>query len=150
MLLYHMEFNSIELLQSVQSSTTYQLTYQCQKIQYQCSNIINMDLQQMCGQCNISLISASHMDECDIIEFFITHGVLKNSTKCPHCGNDCALDRKGLCFRCQKSFIKNIKKRQRCNFFLSAKKGTYLERMKLNIQQLFRLVAIFVLLKPPR
>ena len=97
-----------------------------------------MDVDEYCSNCAwpYGLTIAKFYDKDDFAMYvFRQHGVLPSTVQCPHCGSDCKLHSHGLSkvslrWRCQKTYESPVGsgKRKRCNFLISDRKGTFLEK----------------------
>ena len=97
-----------------------------------------MDVDEYCSNCAwpYGLTIAKFYDKDDFAMYvFRQHGVLPSTVQCPHCGSDCKLHSHGsskvsLRWRCQKTYESPVGsgKRKRCNFLISDRKGTFLEK----------------------
>ncbi|XP_072399973.1 uncharacterized protein [Diabrotica undecimpunctata] len=104
-----------------------------------------------CNSCSIKFMESMLLSakKEDVLDFFYKHGVLKPTTICQRCGNELNVDSQDS-FRCHKTVRRPKKKKQRCGFWLSPRKGTFLEHCRLSIEKVFILVSILLHLKPPR
>lgn len=93
-------------------------------------------------------------DNDKLINFLIEHGVLANIIKCSNCSNDVNICKKTLTYRCDKRYyIKDAHKKRiskRCNFYQSARTGTWFSNSNLDVGTICRLVACFLMLQHPR
>jgi len=89
-----------------------------------------------------------------LIDFLIQHNVLKSVIKCSKCGNDVHINKETLIYRCGRRYYeKNVHKKlikKCCNFFKSAKAGTWFDKSNLDVGTVCRLVACFLMLEHPR
>ena len=91
------------------------------------------------------------MTESEIIDFLISHEVIKGSINCPSCGSLLALNRQTLSFRCHN--LREVvakKKKRRCNIRRSAREGSFLEKTHHPLTTYFYLVCHILHTSPPR
>ncbi|XP_071576627.1 uncharacterized protein [Temnothorax nylanderi] len=90
----------------------------------------------------------------ELIDFLIQHGVLANTIKCSQCGDNINIDKDTLTYRCRRRYyIKNIHKKRvckQCDFYKSAKTGTWFHKSHLDIATICKIVACFLMLRHPR
>ena len=108
-----------------------------------CGQPSNMDVDDLCDNCSwpYGFTYAKFYDKDDLaIYVFRQHGVLPSVVQCPHCGNDCKLhsyasstSKVSLRWRCQKTYECPVGsgKRKLCNYYISDRKGTFLEKCHL-------------------
>jgi hypothetical protein len=89
-----------------------------------------------------------------LIDFLIHHGVLANTIKCSQCGNDVNINKDTLTFRCNgRHYIKNEHKKRvckRCEFYKSARTGTWFYKSNADITTICKIVACFLMFRHPR
>jgi transposase-like protein len=86
----------------------------------------------------------------NIRQFFIAHGVIKSETQCGKCGNRVCLKEGDWHFRCTRRVSINKKKAATCGWWASARTGSFVEKSRLPIVTLWRLVTYFLYHNPPR
>ncbi|XP_028046186.2 uncharacterized protein LOC118644227 [Monomorium pharaonis] len=89
-----------------------------------------------------------------LIDFLIQHHVLTSTITCSECGNDITINKKTLMYRCQKRYyVKNVHKKRvakQCNFYKSAKVGTWFHKSHLDVATICKIAACFLMLRHPR
>jgi len=90
----------------------------------------------------------------DLVNFLIQHNVLTCTVTCNRCGNNVDIDKNTLTYRCRKRYtMKNAHKKRiskQCDFYKSAKTGTWLDKSHLDVSTVCKIVACFLMLRHPR
>jgi len=89
-----------------------------------------------------------------LLEFLIQHGVIPSTINCEKCDEILFLDKETLLFRCRKKFLEKRNKKKsiarQCDFKKSCKVGTWFGRSNLDLATICKIVASFLMLRPPR
>lgn len=104
-----------------------------------------------CEGCNVLFFQACAFDQLELNSILKSHGVVKSVVNCARCGAECHLDF-GLEFRCQKVVRDRVKKQKGkpCNWRVSGRVGSFIEKSKLDVAKIWRILITFLFLKPPR
>nr|XP_012235852.1 PREDICTED: uncharacterized protein LOC105680022 [Linepithema humile] len=104
----------------------------------------------------LSLLEFAHLTYSKerLVDFLIQHGILACTITCSKCGNNVNIDKETLSYRCRKQyFVKNVHKkhvREQCQFYKSAKCGTWFDKTNLDVGIVCKIVACFLMLRYPR
>ncbi|XP_067213901.1 uncharacterized protein [Linepithema humile] len=104
----------------------------------------------------LSLLEFAHLTYSKerLVDFLIQHGILACTITCSKCGNNVNIDKETLSYRCRKQyFVKNVHKkrvREQCQFYKSAKCGTWFDKTNLDVGIVCKIVACFLMLQYPR
>lgn len=90
-------------------------------------------------------------NKANLVDFLIEHGVLPSSINCKKCGAILLIN-KHCCFDAEKgtSLKKKIKEFPNSATKKSSKVGTWFARSNLDIATICRIIASFLMLRPPR
>ena len=102
-------------------------------------------------QCSRKEDESIRMNESDIIDFLIAHGVIKEAINCPSCGSLLALNRETLYFRCRS--LREVvakKKKKRYDIKRSAREGSFLSKTHHHLTTYFYLVCYILHMPPSR
>ncbi|XP_068219505.1 uncharacterized protein [Palaemon carinicauda] len=102
----------------------------------------------LCLSCNFDyfrLIHDFYENETRCIEFLREHGVLPAAVQCLNCGKLCQFRNDKNVWRCMGYVLdKRHKKRKYCNFTVSDRKGTFLDKVKLPVWKLMIFLCQFL------
>lgn len=111
-------------------------------------------IKMSCVSCSMTMVAFISMcvEEERLLEWLRAHGVLRREMKCGKCGAACSL-KKDFRYVCGKtSTTKKGSKvvKSRCNFSISARRGTWFEESKLSIKCICLFTMYWAILRPPR
>ena len=88
-----------------------------------------------------------------LLDFLIAHKVIRDSIICRICGSFLTINRETLLLRCSSvSYISHNKKKKckvYCGYKIHAFHGTWFDKIRLNWQNVCRLIAFFLYFCPP-
>lgn len=107
-----------------------------------------------CYSCENSLLDFSYMirQKEVLLEWLKKHDVILREKKCEKCGNICTL-KSDFRYVCQKTITvesSNKIKKIRCNFSVSARKGTFFSKSNLSVETICNFVIFWAIMRPPR
>lgn len=87
-----------------------------------------------------------------LLQFFVSHGVLSCHTVCRRCGQRVPLTTVGdrLMYRCRAYREIAHRRRQRCDYRLTALRGTFFSHSRLSLQQVAHLCNVYLSRSAPR
>lgn len=99
---------------------------------------------ELCTAGYFDTIQKFHRNSATALEEFRRHGVLPRVLICPTCGQDCLFKPSSNTFFCEKT-VRDIRGRKRkCSFSVSERKGTFLDKTRLQPCDLLLFVALFL------
>lgn len=93
-------------------------------------------------------------DEKKLIDYLISHRVIREKINCSRCNSSISLSRNINCFLFHFVILCIIKKHKKClktwcNFKISALHRTWFSQTHFNIQTVYRFIAYFLMIRPP-
>lgn len=101
-----------------------------------------------CNHCSLLFFEACVLKDFEIETFLIEHKIINSETECRKCKHIVKL--KSWVFHCLNRVSFRKQKKTRCDWKVSARTGSLIEKSKLNIIIIWRLILTFLLLNPPR
>jgi len=87
----------------------------------------------------------------EILQFYLDHRILLPEKNCPSCGSVVKLNKASMTFRCDKTSVKKkTTKGQRCRWYESGRKNSWLSGKHFDDKKLFAFVIFYLTMKPPR